>query len=93
MANLNAPRGGPVTPKAGIDARAANGPQKSRATITIYIGEEGHSCIRKAAELLGIGSNHIRVIRLMYYMWNELPAGWKRLSRLILGIALFGQSR
>ena len=47
--------------KAGTDVRA-NGLQTLDAPLTIYIGEEGHSCIRKAAELLGIGSNYIRVI-------------------------------
>ena len=47
--------------KAGTDVRA-NGLQKIDRPLTIYIGEEGHSCIRKAAELLGIGSNYIRVI-------------------------------
>ncbi len=28
----------------------------------IYMGEEGHGCVRKATELLGIGSNNLRVI-------------------------------
>jgi aromatic-L-amino-acid/L-tryptophan decarboxylase len=47
--------------KASIDVRA-EGLQKIDRPLTIYIGEEGHGCIRKATELLGIGSNYVRVI-------------------------------
>jgi glutamate/tyrosine decarboxylase-like PLP-dependent enzyme len=47
--------------KAGVDIRAeglANLPYK----LTVYMSEEGHGCIRKAVELLGLGSNQIRQI-------------------------------
>ncbi|GGO62874.1 amino acid decarboxylase [Nonomuraea cavernae] len=30
--------------------------------LTIYVSGEGHSCLRKAAELLGLGSRHLRVV-------------------------------
>ena len=47
--------------KAGIDVRA-EGLQGIERPVTIYMGEEGHGCIRKAAELIGIGSNYVRTI-------------------------------
>lgn len=47
--------------KAGIDVRA-EGLQTIEKPLTLYMGEEGHGCIRKAAEMLGIGSNYIRII-------------------------------
>lgn len=30
--------------------------------MTLYVSAEGHSCLRKAAELLGIGSAHVREV-------------------------------
>lgn len=30
--------------------------------LTLYLSEEGHSCIRKAAEMLGLGRNALRII-------------------------------
>ena len=47
--------------KVGSDVRA-EGLQGIERPITLYIGEEGHGCIRKAAELMGIGSNYVRTI-------------------------------
>jgi glutamate/tyrosine decarboxylase-like PLP-dependent enzyme len=47
--------------KSGIDVRA-DGLQGIDRPLTLYMGEEGHGCIRKAAELLGIGSKYIRTI-------------------------------
>ncbi|HEX2032823.1 MAG TPA: aminotransferase class V-fold PLP-dependent enzyme [Chloroflexota bacterium] len=47
--------------EAGIDVRA-RGLQDGGAPFVVYMGEEGHSCIRKAVELLGIGSDQLRVI-------------------------------
>jgi glutamate/tyrosine decarboxylase-like PLP-dependent enzyme len=47
--------------KAGVDVRA-DGIQGCGEKLTVYIGQEGHSCIRKAVELLGLGSNAIRTI-------------------------------
>lgn len=46
---------------AGWDVRAA-GLQGGRPPLILYISDEGHSCLRKAAELLGLGSAHIRVV-------------------------------
>jgi aromatic-L-amino-acid decarboxylase len=47
--------------KAGTDVRA-EGLQSIEKPIVLYMGEEGHGCIRKAAELMGIGSRYIRTI-------------------------------
>jgi glutamate/tyrosine decarboxylase-like PLP-dependent enzyme len=30
--------------------------------MVLYVSVEGHSCLRKAAELLGLGSRHVRVV-------------------------------
>lgn len=32
------------------------------APLTLYVSPEGHSCLRKAAELLGLGSRHVRTV-------------------------------
>jgi aromatic-L-amino-acid/L-tryptophan decarboxylase len=45
----------------GWDVRAA-GLQGRRAPLVLYTSEEGHSCIRKAAEVLGLGGNAVRAI-------------------------------
>ena len=47
--------------KAGFDVRA-EGVQGLPAKLTVYTSEEGHSCIRKAVELLGLGSQNLRLI-------------------------------
>ena len=47
--------------KAGVDVRAA-GLQGSGSTCVVYTSAEGHSCIRKAVELLGIGSDNLRLV-------------------------------
>ena len=33
-----------------------------RPAMTLYVSVEGHSCLRKAAELLGLGGRHVRVV-------------------------------
>jgi aromatic-L-amino-acid/L-tryptophan decarboxylase len=38
------------------------GLQSGRAQFVLYLSSEGHSCVRKAAELLGIGAAGVRVI-------------------------------
>ena len=38
------------------------GLSNSRPRFVLYVSEEGHSCLRKAAELLGIGSAGVRTI-------------------------------
>jgi aromatic-L-amino-acid/L-tryptophan decarboxylase len=45
----------------GWDVRD-EGLQGNRPTLTLYLSEEGHSCIKKAAELLGLGSRALRLI-------------------------------
>jgi glutamate/tyrosine decarboxylase-like PLP-dependent enzyme len=47
--------------KAGVDVRT-DGLQQIEKPLVLYMGEEGHGCIRKAAELMGIGSRNIRTI-------------------------------
>jgi glutamate/tyrosine decarboxylase-like PLP-dependent enzyme len=47
--------------KAGIDVRA-RGVAAAGAPLLVYMGQEGHGCIRKAVELLGLGSDQIRTI-------------------------------
>lgn len=44
----------------GGDVRAAGLPRDAR--FVLYMSEEGHSCLRKSAELLGFGSGAIRTI-------------------------------
>jgi aromatic-L-amino-acid/L-tryptophan decarboxylase len=44
----------------GWDVRADGLAQ--RGPMVLYVSAEGHSCLRKAAELLGIGSRWVRVI-------------------------------
>lgn len=38
------------------------GMQGLNKRLTVYTGTEGHSCIRKAVEMLGIGGDHLRLI-------------------------------
>ncbi len=40
----------------------AEGLQGGRPPLTLYTSEEGHSCIRKASELLGLGGNALRTV-------------------------------
>jgi aromatic-L-amino-acid/L-tryptophan decarboxylase len=47
--------------RAGIDVRA-QGMNTPGTRFVLYLGSEGHSCARKAAELLGIGSDNVRTI-------------------------------
>ncbi|HLW48536.1 MAG TPA: pyridoxal-dependent decarboxylase [bacterium] len=44
----------------GGDVRAAGVPEGAR--LMLYMSEEGHNCLRKSAELLGLGANAIRTI-------------------------------
>ena len=45
----------------GWDIRA-DGLQGARPRLRVYVSAEGHSCLRKAAELLGLGASAIRVV-------------------------------
>jgi aromatic-L-amino-acid/L-tryptophan decarboxylase len=47
--------------RAGLDDRA-DGVQTAQGRFVLYAGTESHSCVAKAAELLGIGSAHIQVV-------------------------------
>jgi len=47
--------------KAGFDVRR-QGLQGTERKLVLYLSEEGHSCMQKAAELMGIGSENIRTV-------------------------------
>jgi glutamate/tyrosine decarboxylase-like PLP-dependent enzyme len=47
--------------KAGFDVRA-RGLQSGDQRLVVYMSEEGHGCIRKAAEMMGIGSESLRIV-------------------------------
>jgi len=47
--------------KATVNVRS-KGMQQDSKRLIIYKGAEGHSCIQKAVELLGIGSDNLRII-------------------------------
>jgi aromatic-L-amino-acid/L-tryptophan decarboxylase len=57
----------------GWDVRE-EGLQGNRPAFTLYLSEEGHSCIRKAAELLGLGSRGLRVIPVDERFEMSVPA-------------------
>jgi glutamate/tyrosine decarboxylase-like PLP-dependent enzyme len=38
------------------------GLQSGRPPLVLYVSEEGHGCLRKAAELLGLGTRHVRTV-------------------------------
>ncbi len=52
----------------------ADGLQGAHPPLTLYISEEGHSCLRKAAELLGLGSANIRVVPVDVHFHMDLAA-------------------
>lgn len=60
MANLTA-LGAARHRAAGFDIRA-RGLQSGDARLVAYMSQEGHGCVRKAIELLGLGSESLRVI-------------------------------
>jgi aromatic-L-amino-acid/L-tryptophan decarboxylase len=45
----------------GWDVRA-RGLQHGTAPLVLYLAEEGHSCMRKAAEVLGLGADAVRTV-------------------------------
>ena len=45
----------------GWDVRG-DGMQGPRARLRVYVSAEGHSCLRKAAELLGLGASAVRTV-------------------------------
>jgi glutamate/tyrosine decarboxylase-like PLP-dependent enzyme len=60
MANLTA-LAAARTAKAGFDVRV-RGLQSGDQRLVVYMSEEGHGCIRKAVEMLGIGAESLRII-------------------------------
>jgi aromatic-L-amino-acid decarboxylase len=53
------------------------GLQGDRPRLALYMTEEGHSCIRKAVELLGLGSASIRTVAMDRELRLD-PAGLRR---------------
>jgi aromatic-L-amino-acid decarboxylase len=49
--------------KAGFDVRR-EGLQGNRRRLVFYLSEEGHGCLRKAAELMGIGGANVRAVAI-----------------------------
>jgi aromatic-L-amino-acid/L-tryptophan decarboxylase len=47
--------------KAGADIRA-RGVQGLERPLTVYVGDQAHSCAHKAVELLGIGRDYLRLV-------------------------------
>ncbi len=45
----------------GWDVRA-DGLQGERPRLTLYVSAEGHSCLRKSAEILGLGAGAVRTV-------------------------------
>jgi aromatic-L-amino-acid/L-tryptophan decarboxylase len=45
----------------GWDIRQ-DGLQNGRARLTLYVSQEGHGCLRKSAELLGLGAGAVRTV-------------------------------
>jgi aromatic-L-amino-acid/L-tryptophan decarboxylase len=58
---------------AGDDVRAV-GLQGARAPLVMYISDEGHSCLRKSAELLGLGANAVRSVPVDTEFRMDVPA-------------------
>src|SRR2546428_10426882 len=50
------------------------GLQAGRPPLMLYVAEEGHSCLRKAAELLGLGAASIRTIPVDADFRMSVPA-------------------
>jgi glutamate/tyrosine decarboxylase-like PLP-dependent enzyme len=46
----------------------------TRPALTLYLSEEGHSCIRKSTEFLGLGSANLRTIPVDNRFQMEVPA-------------------
>jgi glutamate/tyrosine decarboxylase-like PLP-dependent enzyme len=57
----------------GWDARA-EGLQGDRPRLVLYVSSESHSCIRKAAELLGLGASAVQTIPVDRDFHFDVPA-------------------
>ena len=52
----------------------SEGLQNSHARLVLYVSEEGHSCLRKAAELLGLGEHAVHAVPVDQNFRLNLPA-------------------
>jgi aromatic-L-amino-acid decarboxylase len=57
----------------GWDVRQ-DGVGQATAPLVIYLSAEGHSCLRKSAELLGLGANSLHVVPTDARLRIDLPA-------------------
>ena len=57
----------------GWDVRQ-EGVAKAPAPLVMYLSEEGHSCLRKSAELLGLGAGSLRVVPTDGRLRIDVPA-------------------
>lgn len=57
---------------AGFDVRT-RGLQSGDPRLVVYMSEEGHGCIRKSVELLGLGSESLRVIPVNDRLQMQTP--------------------
>jgi aromatic-L-amino-acid/L-tryptophan decarboxylase len=62
-----------ITAAQGWDVRA-EGMQGAHPRLRVYVTEEGHSCLHKAAELLGFGASAIRTVPLDDEFRMNVPA-------------------
>ncbi len=58
--------------RAGWDVRS-QGIQNGKPTLTVYMAQEGHSCVRKAVELLGMGGDSLRTIPVDAHYRMRIP--------------------
>jgi aromatic-L-amino-acid/L-tryptophan decarboxylase len=59
--------------RAGFDVRA-RGLQQGDPRLVMYMSAEGHGCVRKSAELLGLGTDSLRVIPVDDRCRMQVPA-------------------
>src|SRR5205823_3184284 len=49
------------------------GLQRARPPLVLYASEQGHSCIQKAAELMGLGAEAVRGVPVDPHKWLGVP--------------------
>ena len=62
-----------ATAAGGWDVRA-DGLQGARPRLRLYVTAEGHSCLRKAAEILGLGASAVRTVAMDEELRMSVPA-------------------
>jgi glutamate/tyrosine decarboxylase-like PLP-dependent enzyme len=62
-----------ATAAQGWDVRG-DGLQGARPRLRLYVTAEGHSCLRKAAEILGLGASAVRMVAMDAELRMSVPA-------------------